>query len=31
MSNIIIVGNLAPTQSNIDLFNKADINSLLGE
>lgn len=28
---LIIGGDLVPTQSNIDLFNKADINSLLGE
>ncbi|MFA6866940.1 MAG: CapA family protein [Clostridia bacterium] len=28
---LIIAGDLAPTQSNIDLFNKADTNSLLGE
>lgn len=28
---LIIAGDLVPTQSNIDLFNKADTNSLLGE
>lgn len=28
---LLIAGDLVPTQSNIDLFNKADINSLLGE
>ncbi|GKX31762.1 hypothetical protein SH1V18_42420 [Vallitalea longa] len=28
---ILIAGDLVPTQSNIDLFNNADINTLLGE
>lgn len=28
---LLIAGDLVPTQSNIDLFNKADIKSLLGE
>lgn len=28
---ILIAGDLVPTQSNINLFNKADVNSLLGE
>jgi hypothetical protein len=28
---LLIAGDLVPTQSNIDLFINADINSLLGE
>ncbi|NOH16234.1 CapA family protein [Clostridium cochlearium] len=28
---LIIAGDLVPTKSNIDLFNKADISSLLGD
>jgi len=28
---LLIAGDLVPTQSNIDLFNKADTNSLLGD
>ncbi|WP_066633804.1 CapA family protein [Desulfolucanica intricata] len=28
---ILIAGDLVPTKSNIDLFNRADINALLGE
>lgn len=29
--NIVIAGDLVPTKSNIDLFNNADINALLGD
>lgn len=29
--NIIIAGDLVPTKSNIDLFNNADINALIGD
>lgn len=29
--HILIAGDLVPTQSNIELFNNADINKLLGQ
>ena len=31
LMNLVIAGDLVPTNANIDLFSNADINTLLGE